>query len=595
MNQLFKTILVSLWMGFYLGNAQAQLYVTNSEEGTISEYDASTGVLINAALVSGLSNPQGLTLEGKILFVTEYGNGRVGKYDAQTGTAINASLITGLAAPQAVAVLGNSLYVTSLDGSGTGMVGKYDAITGAVINASFISGLINPSGVVVSENKLFVACGIGLGAIGEYDATSGVAINSSFVPGVPDPNGLVQSGQYLWVVGGVNAPSGAICKFNIDTGANALGFRRALILGLNYPTTIALSGDNLFVASPADGTIGKYNASTGATINASFISGLKGSVSGIATVPSSPSATSTMSNEFGLMTSLETLDSLLFWVQNNLTGIILLLVIAALFLWAIIGFFQSRIGKNPIEEIPKVADPEDSPHGNLVVPKESVAQKPTGKSPIKPILIGGVLVTLLLAGGYAGYQMAVSTYIAKLDKYKDQMRKEVEEEQARIRPAPVPAIEPSRVTLPAILVDPDNFKTENNWLASNIGLRIAELAYLELHPAETHQPDIKVHAQVKVEEHSVHLKITGFSSDPVAIDLKPDFAWDPQGYAALATKLLGNTPPDSGTISEPLPDELTTLLQLTGPNLAHEDVTLSALLQTILIKSIQGINIGVDI
>ena len=51
------------------------------------------------------------------------------------------------------------------------------------------------------------------------------------------------------------------------------------ITGLNNPSAIAVSGNNLFVVnSPAGvsygGTVGKYDATTGAAINAGFISGL---------------------------------------------------------------------------------------------------------------------------------------------------------------------------------------------------------------------------------------------------------------------------------------------------------------------------------
>jgi hypothetical protein len=40
--------------------AWAQLYVVHRDDGTIGEYDASTGGVINAALVTGLSDPTAL-------------------------------------------------------------------------------------------------------------------------------------------------------------------------------------------------------------------------------------------------------------------------------------------------------------------------------------------------------------------------------------------------------------------------------------------------------------------------------------------------------------------------------------------------------
>jgi hypothetical protein len=40
-----------------------------------------------------------------------------------------------------------------------------------------------------------------------------------------------------------------------------------LIMGLDGPTALVLSGNNLFVANYGSGTVGEYNATTGAAIN----------------------------------------------------------------------------------------------------------------------------------------------------------------------------------------------------------------------------------------------------------------------------------------------------------------------------------------
>ena len=64
--------------------------------------------------------------------------------------------------------------------------------------------------------------------------------------------------------------SGAIGEYNAATGATV---NATLISGLNGPGGIAISGGNLFVANFASGTIGEYTLS-GETVNASLISGL---------------------------------------------------------------------------------------------------------------------------------------------------------------------------------------------------------------------------------------------------------------------------------------------------------------------------------
>jgi hypothetical protein len=56
-----------------------------------------------------------------------------------------------------------------------------------------------------------------------------------------------------------------------------------------------VSGNNLFVTNQRNGTVGQYNAITGAAINANFISGLSG-INGLAATPilaPTPTATPT--------------------------------------------------------------------------------------------------------------------------------------------------------------------------------------------------------------------------------------------------------------------------------------------------------------
>jgi hypothetical protein len=128
--------------------------------GYISEYDATTGALINANFITGLNQPEGIAISGNDLFVVNNGddnnaagpltNGTVGEYDLTTGAAINSALVAGMNQPVAVAVLGNDLFVTSNPYPyGSGTIGEYDAMTGTAINASFITGLDDPQGIAV--------------------------------------------------------------------------------------------------------------------------------------------------------------------------------------------------------------------------------------------------------------------------------------------------------------------------------------------------------------------------------------------------------------------------------------------------------------
>ena len=78
---------------------------------------------------------------------------------------------------------------------------------------------------------------------------------------------MLYVGQANNTVGKYNATTGAVINANFITG-------------LNYaPTALAVSGNILFVASGSygTGTVGEYDATTGAVINANFITGLSSS------------------------------------------------------------------------------------------------------------------------------------------------------------------------------------------------------------------------------------------------------------------------------------------------------------------------------
>lgn len=140
------------------GNSLYVLYVTGT--GTVgglnvpsyvSEYDATTGALINATLVTGLVAPKGIAVSGGILYVGNTFSKTVGEYNAATGAPIHASLIRSLNPPQSLAISGDGLYVLFMSGTYDGSyVSRYNATTGALISGSLVAGLAQPAAIAVS-------------------------------------------------------------------------------------------------------------------------------------------------------------------------------------------------------------------------------------------------------------------------------------------------------------------------------------------------------------------------------------------------------------------------------------------------------------
>jgi hypothetical protein len=123
--------------------AGSNLYVAYQTTATVMAYDATTGaVKPGFSTITGQSAPfvRGLALLDDHLFVANLSSdGSVSEYDAATGTVINASFVSGLSFPGALAVSDNHLFVTH-----SGTVSKFDATTGASVSSDFITGFGTP-------------------------------------------------------------------------------------------------------------------------------------------------------------------------------------------------------------------------------------------------------------------------------------------------------------------------------------------------------------------------------------------------------------------------------------------------------------------
>ncbi len=253
-----------LSVGVALSSATARgqnIYVANYN-GTIGEYNATTGAVVNQSLVSGSGGDIGIAISGSNLFVTNR-NGTISEYNATTGAVVNATLVSGLGSPWGIAVSGANLFVAC---GNTGTIGEYDATTGAVVNASLVSGLSSPEEVAVSGSNLFVV-NWNTGTIGEY-TTSGGTVNASLVgpSGLNYPWGVAVSGSDLFVT---NTAASTIGEYT----TSGVVVNPALVAGLTSPSGITVSGSDLFVVNNGARTIGEYTTS-GAVVNASLVSGL---------------------------------------------------------------------------------------------------------------------------------------------------------------------------------------------------------------------------------------------------------------------------------------------------------------------------------
>ena len=207
------------------------------------------------------------------IYETNNGPKTVGKFNLDGSLVSNPLLtVSGAAPPLGIAVSGNNLYVAQI--TTTNSIGLYNATTGATTNANFVTGLNSPIGMTVSGSNLYVA-NFGGNTIGEYNATTGATVSASLLIGglLNQPFGLATFGGNLYVSNAANdtAGAGTVQVYNATSGAVV---NTSFITGLNGAYGLTILGSNLYVINASTGIIGEYNATTGTAINASLVTGI---------------------------------------------------------------------------------------------------------------------------------------------------------------------------------------------------------------------------------------------------------------------------------------------------------------------------------
>jgi hypothetical protein len=180
------------------------LFVITRRHGPPDDYligeFTTSGQVVNSSLISGLSQPYGITLDGSGNMYIADMYGTIGKYTT-SGATVNSSLITGLGISMAIANdnAGHLFIVNSSPTNGPTSICEYTTsgtlLNPALISSSDIGGPIALDGM----GHIFVAHSGG--SIAEY-STSGETINSSLITGLNDlTEGLACDGDgHLFVL-----------------------------------------------------------------------------------------------------------------------------------------------------------------------------------------------------------------------------------------------------------------------------------------------------------------------------------------------------------------------------------------------------------
>lgn len=244
-----------------LASAQT-LFVTSGNK--VGSYNPTTGATNNATFITGITAPVGILENGGNLLVSSTADDTVGKYDLATGATVNSALVSDDSA-LALAISGSTLYVSHFAHN---KISTFNANTGATLNANFnTTNVLGVYGLAISSAGL-LASDAGFFQIRRFDPITGAFI-STFITNLNDPRGIAVSGSDLFVV---NQGNNTVGKYNAATGAviNA----SFITSGLNTPYGIGIWDNFLYVTNHGSDTVAKFNATTGALIDGSFITNL---------------------------------------------------------------------------------------------------------------------------------------------------------------------------------------------------------------------------------------------------------------------------------------------------------------------------------
>jgi YVTN family beta-propeller protein len=220
---------------FGVSSDGTHVWVTDALEDTVSEIEASTGKVINTIDVG--NDPEGVSSDGTHVWVTNYVEDTVSEIEASTGKVIN-TIDVGMQ-PYRVSSDGIHVWVTN---NVEDTVSEIEASTGKVINTIDVGS--EPVGVSSDGTHVWVA-NIGEDTVSEIEASTGKVIDTIDVGSAPV--GLSSDGTDVWVanveertVSEIEASTGKVID-TIDVGS--------------YPYGVSSDGTHVWVTNLGENTV----------------------------------------------------------------------------------------------------------------------------------------------------------------------------------------------------------------------------------------------------------------------------------------------------------------------------------------------------
>lgn len=219
------------------------LWVTNSEDGTVSRVDPQTRSVVQRITVG--NDPTGIAVGAGAVWVANSGGRTLARINPATDTVVKDIEVGN--GPTGVAVTAAGVWVTnSLDDT----VARIDPQSSDVNDLTPVGG--TPTALVAGFGSVWVTNATD-GTISRIDPSSG-RVTGTFRVG-NGPRGIAVSGKDVWVSNGLD---GTVARLDPETGS----VTDTVKVG-SGPGTMAAAGGSVWVADEFGGTIDRIDPATG--------------------------------------------------------------------------------------------------------------------------------------------------------------------------------------------------------------------------------------------------------------------------------------------------------------------------------------------
>jgi hypothetical protein len=225
------------------------LYIAEGGANKISKIDITLSNPSTTDVVTGMSRPLGLFLDNEELYIGEYNAGRISKIDITQPSPIPATVATGLSKPTGLLLSGDILYISD---EGDDRIYYVDISQPIPVLLLLASGFNNPTGMVLIDSVIYVAEFGSFGVndqITKVDLKQSPVVRETFVTNVDQPVGISLNGNFIYI-----AEGSQVSKIDINQPNPSA---EVVITGLDGSRLVAFDGIDMYIAQVGSGSAGQ--------------------------------------------------------------------------------------------------------------------------------------------------------------------------------------------------------------------------------------------------------------------------------------------------------------------------------------------------